>query len=131
MKAVSKKPRGRPRRYIGDRPNWTIRLEQKYGDQIREIAEASGRSISDVCSEQIVKAFRLEFIVEQLETELETSRAAVAGLSERLRESSVAMESTIKRLQVRQLSSKGSRSEIESAVDRAFQKYLGKKGSTP
>jgi hypothetical protein len=77
MTATEKKPRGRPRRYLGERPNWTIRLEEKYGDQIREIAEKSGRSISDVCSEQIVKSFRMEIMLDLLETrcrEIEASR---------------------------------------------------------
>jgi len=71
MAAMEKKPRGRPRRYIGDRPNWTIRLEEKYGDQVRQIAEGSGRSISDVCSELIVNAFRLQIMCDVVENKNE------------------------------------------------------------
>jgi hypothetical protein len=77
MTAAKKKPRGRPRRYLGERPNWTIRLEEKYGDQIREIAEQSGRSISEVCEQQIVNSFRMDIMLDLLETkyrDLETSR---------------------------------------------------------
>lgn len=87
----AKGPRGRPRRYIGDRPNWTIRLEEKYGSQIREIAEKLGRSISDICSERIVMSFRAEIVIDLLEKknldlieECHNARTASKAVLERL-----------------------------------------------
>lgn len=67
MAGKQAKPRGRPRRYLGDRPNWTIRLEEKYGEQIRKIAERDGLSISAVCEQQIINSFRLQAICDLLE----------------------------------------------------------------
>lgn len=67
MTAEAEKKLGRPRKYAGKRPTWTIRLEEKYGDQIKELAEKSGRSISEVCEQQIVNAFRLEIMCDLLE----------------------------------------------------------------
>jgi hypothetical protein len=64
---VEKKSVGRPKKYSGKRPTWTIRLEEKYGDQIKALAEQSGRSISEVCEQQIVNAFRMEIICDLLE----------------------------------------------------------------
>jgi hypothetical protein len=91
MVAKKAKPRGRPRRYLGDRPNWTIRLEEKYGGQIREIAEQSGRSISEVCEQQIVNSFRLQMICDMLEQkeknlteELRDSERRAQELTQRL-----------------------------------------------
>jgi hypothetical protein len=92
MTGTEKKPRGRPRRYIGDRPNWTIRLEEKYGDQIRQIAEQSGRSISDVCSEQIVNSFRLKIMCDMLEEKEKT-------LTEELRDNRIAFKAAQSRMQ--------------------------------
>jgi hypothetical protein len=71
MTTVEKKPPGRPRKYAGKRPTWTIRLEEKYGDQIKAMAEKSGRSISEVCEQQIVDAFRLEIMCNLLEEKIE------------------------------------------------------------
>jgi predicted transcriptional regulator len=72
-----KKVGGRPRKYAGKRPTWTIRLEEKYGEQIKALAEKTGRSISEVCERQIVDSFRMEIIIDLLEArgrELEASR---------------------------------------------------------
>jgi hypothetical protein len=71
MTTVEKKPAGRPRKYAGKRPTWTIRLEEKYGDQIKALAEQSGRSISEVCEQQIVNAFRMEIMCDLLEQKIE------------------------------------------------------------
>jgi hypothetical protein len=90
MTTAEKKPRGRPRRYVGDRPNWTIRLEETYGEQVRQIAEESGRSISDVCSERIVNSFRLETICDLLEKKEKT-------LTAELRDARFAFRAALKR----------------------------------
>jgi hypothetical protein len=107
MTQDEKKPRGRPRRYLGDRPNWTIRLEEKYGEQIRQIAEKSGRSISDVCSEQIVKSFRLQIMCDLLEAkektldeELRDSRLAFKAAHSRMLEAEKRVDDLTNRLEV-------------------------------
>lgn len=51
-----KRPVGRPRKYAGKRPTWTVRLEPQIGDQIREIAAKTGRSLSEVCEACIKQA---------------------------------------------------------------------------
>lgn len=76
MTEPEKKPLGRPRKYAGKRPTWTIRLEPTFGDEIRRIAEQTGRSISEVCERQIVNSFRLE-------TEAKLLRARVSDLEDR------------------------------------------------
>jgi hypothetical protein len=74
MTAVEKKPVGRPRKYAGKRPTWTIRLEEKYGDQIKAIAENEGRSISEVCESRIVRSFRADQVMDLLEAELKKTQ---------------------------------------------------------
>src|SRR4051812_30998181 len=64
---------GRPRRYLVDRPNWTIRLDVNVGDKIKQMATTSGRSISEICERQIVDSFRLQQEVSQLQSALETA----------------------------------------------------------
>jgi hypothetical protein len=67
MTEPEQKPRGRPKKYAGKRPNWTFRLEEKYGDQVKALAEQSGRSISEVCEQLIVDAFRMEIMLDTIE----------------------------------------------------------------
>jgi hypothetical protein len=107
MTATEKKPRGRPRRYLGERPNWTIRLEEKYGDQIRQIAEQSGRSISDVCSEQIVNSFRLQIMCDKMEEDrkilwedLRDSRLALTAAHTRIQEAEKRVEELTQRMEL-------------------------------
>lgn len=68
---IEKKKMGRPRKYVGRRPTWTVRLEEKYGDQIRDMAQTSGRSMSEVCEQQIINSFRYAFIIDLLEADKE------------------------------------------------------------
>lgn len=56
MTETDKKPVGRPRKYAGKRPTWTIRLEPEIGEWVKETAAITGRSISEVCESLIVKA---------------------------------------------------------------------------
>lgn len=74
MADTEKKIRGRPRRYLGVRPNWTIRLDVEIGDKIKEMATTSGRSISEICERQIVDSFRLQDEVRELQAELYTAK---------------------------------------------------------
>lgn len=53
-----KKPAGRPRKYSGKRPTWTVRLEESIGNQVKELAAATGRSISEVCEGLINEGLR-------------------------------------------------------------------------
>jgi hypothetical protein len=76
---TEKKPVGRPRKYAGRRPTWTIRLEAKYGDQIKKIAEDTGRSISEVCEQQIGNAFRADIMIDVLEKEIATLTKDLEG----------------------------------------------------
>jgi hypothetical protein len=65
-----KKAAGRPRKYAGKRPTWTIRLEEQYGERIRSLAESTGRSISEVCEQQIVNSFRSEKMLDNLDAKV-------------------------------------------------------------
>lgn len=53
-----KKPAGRPRKYAGKRPTWTVRLEESVGNQVKELATSAGRSISEVCEGLINEGLR-------------------------------------------------------------------------
>jgi hypothetical protein len=81
MMTEDKKKVGRPRKYAGKRPTWTIRLEEKYGDQVKALAQETGRSISEVCERQIVDSFRQEIIIDLLEKEIGELRASNEQLS--------------------------------------------------
>jgi hypothetical protein len=85
MTEPEQKPRGRPKKYAGKRPNWTFRLEEKYGEQVRQIAEQSGRSISEVCEQLVVDSFRLQIMCDLIEKKNNT-------LVEDLRDSRIAFE---------------------------------------
>src|SRR5258705_3859613 len=85
MVEAQQKSRGRPKKYAGRRPNWTFRLEEKYGNQIKALAEQTGRSVSEVCEQQIVNSFRLQMICDLLEKKNET-------LTEELHDSRIAFK---------------------------------------
>lgn len=61
-----KKKAGRPRKYSGRRPTWTIRLEPDLGESIRKRASETGRSISEVCEAMITGFAQLEIEIEKL-----------------------------------------------------------------
>jgi hypothetical protein len=44
-----RKPVGRPKKYSGKRPTWTIRMEESVGGHVKEMAASTGRSISETC----------------------------------------------------------------------------------
>lgn len=69
MTDVEKKTLGRPRKYQGTRPTWTVRLEPALGAEIKAMAESTGRSISEVCERQISDSFRLQTEVAELKAE--------------------------------------------------------------
>lgn len=57
---VKKNPRGRPRRYLEERPAWTIRLDAPLADQIKEMAKEYERSLAEICEGRIRMSFQLE-----------------------------------------------------------------------
>ena len=57
---VKKNPRGRPRRYLEERPAWTIRLDAPLADQIKEMAKEYERSLAEICEGHIRMSFQLE-----------------------------------------------------------------------
>ncbi|MGY4504206.1 hypothetical protein ACVWYH_008163 [Bradyrhizobium sp. GM24.11] len=61
-----KKKVGRPRKYAGRRPTWTIRLEPEIGESVRKRASETGRSISEVCEAMITGFSQLEVEIEKL-----------------------------------------------------------------
>lgn len=50
-----KRKPGRPRKYAGNRPTWTVRLPASLGDEIVEAAKAEGRSISEEIEHRVVQ----------------------------------------------------------------------------
>ncbi|UFX41705.1 ribbon-helix-helix protein, CopG family [Bradyrhizobium sp. 41S5] len=105
--------RGRPRRYVGDRPNWTIRLDVEVGDRIREMAEATGRSISEICEQQIVRSF--ELADDLAKARAETKDISIAFMTTQRRME--AAEAELDRMATMQ-------TLIESAVHRAMRRAM-------
>jgi hypothetical protein len=64
-----KKPVGRPSKFEGKRYSWSIRLQEKYGDEIKAMAEREGLSISEACERQIIATSRLEHALISMEQE--------------------------------------------------------------
>lgn len=93
MTEEEKKPRGRPRKYAGRRPTWTIRLEEAHGDRIKAIAEKEGRSISEVCEQQIINSFRAEYVITVLESTLDNALADLKDCRKELVDSRLAFTS--------------------------------------
>lgn len=69
MKAAGKKSVGRPAKFEGKRYSWSIRLQEKYGDEIKRMAESEGLSISEACERQIIATSRLEHALISMEQE--------------------------------------------------------------
>lgn len=121
MTESDKRPVGRPRKYAGKRPTWTIRLEEKYGDWIKSRAAATGRSLSEVCEQQIVASFRMESVIDILEEELRLARIQVSTLSEQLKEATTAQGGKLKR--------RMDPAEFEAIFEHMYQHYLRSKKS--
>lgn len=69
-------PRGRPKKYQGRRPNWTIRLQEQYGSEVKRLSESTGRSISEVCESLISRALSSGFGVD-VENQVSTVAAVI------------------------------------------------------
>lgn len=80
MTEKEKRPVGRPKKYSGKRPTWTFRLEENFGNEIKRIAQETGRSISEVCEQQIVASFRLATANKQLEARIATLNEEMSEL---------------------------------------------------
>lgn len=93
MTEEEKKPRGRPRKYAGRRPTWTIRLEEKYGEQVKAAADREGRSISEVCEKQIAKSFMADEIIQRLQKSLEEASRELTTCRDQLTVSGLALKS--------------------------------------
>lgn len=50
--------RGRPRKFAGRRPTWTVRLSEDVGEKVKGAAEKAGRSISEEIERRVDFSFR-------------------------------------------------------------------------
>jgi predicted transcriptional regulator len=67
MTKKKKSALGRPPKFEGKRYSWSIRVQERYGDQIKAFAQKEGLSISEACERQIINASRMEHIINILE----------------------------------------------------------------
>lgn len=129
-----KKPVGRPRKYSGKRPTWTVRLEVSIGDQVKELAAGSGRSISEVCEFLIAEGLRapahiyelaernkfLELQREKLESRSDEMQQELTEIMENLADKAVDKDPTAEpQHDIVEL--------IESAVERAVKRAIQQK----
>lgn len=52
--------RGRPRKFVGRRPTWTVRLSADLGERVKAAAEEAGRSISEEIERRVDWSFGQE-----------------------------------------------------------------------
>lgn len=121
MTETEKKPVGRPRKYASKRPNWTIRLEPEIGEWVKETAAISGRSISEVCEDLIVKA-------RYADREIKVLKADINRLQEqRLRQEVELREIQMTRAQAQKAlrdAEKFKRSELVKTVEETLRRVL-------
>jgi hypothetical protein len=127
MTDAEKKPLGRPRKYAGKRPTWTIRLEENNGAKIKALAESTGRSISEVCEQQIIRSFRMEMMLDVLEREIAGLRRDVADRSVALRVAEQRLEDSEKTIESlsAQLENAQAKSNAIEAAETASWKRIG------
>jgi hypothetical protein len=125
-----KKPAGRPRKFAGKRPTWTIRLQEDVGQRVKDSAGLQGRSISETCEGLITLGLNAEIELIRQRTRADASMALLEAQRDRMRELSDQndrLQAAVKSIEYVQnlLVGKDTGSIgdlIERAVERAFEK---------
>jgi hypothetical protein len=137
---TEKKPLGRPRKYTGKRPTWTIRLQSIVGDRIKAIAKITGRSLSEVCEQQITESFLLRAEVDELKVRIEEQSNSTQAFEMRMmhllgkvndgyarfNNAQKKIEELTELLSKRDDQHKGITPEIEAIIDLAVQRARAK-----
>jgi hypothetical protein len=119
-----KKSVGRPKKYSGKRPTWTVRLEESVGNQVKEMASSTGRSISEMCEHLITQGLDASTRIKFLEMTRDFLQERVSAFEE---EHLIALENAADQFEESSEPPSSLADLIENAVERGVKRALEQK----